>query len=190
MSNIGMIIIINNHLAILQIGYSGGSSPPMEPNDHDLRIVPDEAKELFNRLSLFEHVEKTLYFDIFDVSFTFVLTAAITAAVIVWATVISLAHRAVPVVHAYIGWGGKATRLLAVHMDHVLISCGVFDRLIVFWVDFESPITMWTANKLVFDVDWELWDLGYLRLGDDHWLVTLVYIIFVIKSRVALVDLH
>ena len=48
-----------------------GCSPPVEPDNQDLWVVPHDAEELANALSFAEAVKQTLHFDCAHVSFFF-----------------------------------------------------------------------------------------------------------------------
>ena len=106
---------VNVYLASVN-GANKSSSPEFEPDNTNLRIIPDQSEEFTDRLGLWENVQQTFHLDLSDISFL-ILGSCVTIGGC--ATSIPATHRTIPVVHADVVWWGETTWWLTVHMDFV-----------------------------------------------------------------------
>lgn len=78
----------------------------MEPNEANVRVVPDELEEFLSGFGLGEDVGEG-----FDFNLAYVSLASVSGS-----------GRALPVVHTFVVRAGEATWLLAIHVDHVGVA--------------------------------------------------------------------
>ena len=132
----------------------------MEPNNTDVWIVPDEGKELSEIFGLGEYISQALDFNLGDISgFGLSFAASASASTSLNSAIVS-SLATVPVVHSSKARLCEATRLLSIHVNLFGVASRVQDRLIKLRVKFQSEVWVWTAQKLVLNVDIKVWLCG------------------------------
>ena len=130
----------------------------MEPNNTDVWIVPDEGKELSEIFGLGEYISQALDFNLGDIS-GFGYSFAASASTSLSSAIVSRLAT-VPVVHSSKARLCEATWLLSIHVNLFGVASSVLDRLIKLRVKFQSEVWVWTAQKLVLNVDINEWLCG------------------------------